>query len=181
MRHFARVVMFAAIAALFVPNARAGITAVDVATSTVMQHNQTSFSGLGFRAHVSDSRLISNIEFLPYVDYWRNTSTVETFNIRSTRSDATLGVDARYMGAFKALHPYVGAGYGLHFFETEVQAPTLGLPNATNSLVKGGIDLLGGLNFAISDKLQNFIEVKYHHMPDYGQVKISMGLAFGKF
>lgn len=178
MRSTARSLLFTALATFLFTTAHADIVGIDVSSSTVLQQHQSSFSGLGLRARVQDSRLISNVEFMPYFEYWRNTSTVEPFDIRAIRADATLGVDARYVTEWRGLHPYAGAGFGLHFLDSEVQAPSLGLPDGRNSLVKGGVAILGGASFALAGRLQNFVEVKYHHVPDYGQVKISMGLTY---
>jgi hypothetical protein len=178
MRITARPVLFLALAVLFAPAARAGVVGIDASTATVMQQHQSSFSGLGLRARIHDSRLIDNIEFMPYFEYWRNTSTVQPFNIRASRSDATLGADVRYVMEWRGVHPYAGVGLGLHFLDNQVEAPSLGLPYGQNSLIKGGVAVLGGASFALAGHLQNFIEVKYHHVPDYGQVKIAMGLAY---
>ena len=178
MRKLARSFLVLTFAASLVSTAAfaAEIVGVDAMTATVMQQHQSSFSGLGIRGVVHSAQLISNVEFLPYVEYWRNSSLVQPFNIRSMRSDATLGCDARYRAEFRGLHPYAGAGFGLHFLSSEVQAPALGLPIGRSSLVKGGISILGGAAFPLAGRLENFVEVKYHHLPEYGQVKINMGL-----
>jgi hypothetical protein len=179
MRFLARVVLFLALAALIVPTAKAGsIVGIEGSTATVMQRHQSSFSGMGFRARVHDSRLIDKIEFLPYFEYWRNTTNVQPFDIRSSRSDATLGVDARYVSSFRAVHPYAGVGFGMHFLDNEVEAPGLGLPHGQNSLIKGGVAILGGFSYALAGRLQNYVEIKYHHVPEYGQVKLNMGLSY---
>jgi len=182
MRSFARALLLLTLAASLAPaapSAHAGsLVGIDAMTATVMQKQQTSFSGIGVRGRLRSAQLVDNVEFLPYVEYWRNTSTVQPFNIRSSRSDATIGGDVRYMTEFRGMHPYVGAGIGLHFLNSEVQAPALGLPMGRNSLIKGGLSLLGGATFPLAGRLENFVEVKYHHVPSYGQVKINMGLAF---
>ena len=179
MRILARSLMLAALATLIVPAAHAGsLVGFDAMTATVMQKKQSSFSGVGLRARIRSDQLIENIEFMPYFEYWRNTSTVQPFNIRSSRSDATLGGDVRIGTEFRGFHPYAGTGFGLHFMETEVQAPSLGLPLGRNSIVKGGVSLLGGATFPLAGNLENFFEVKYHHVPNYAQFKINMGLAF---
>lgn len=179
MRIIARSILLLTLLASLAPAATAGeVVGIDAMTATVMQKQQTSFSGLGLRARVRSSQLIENIEFLPYIEYWRNTSTVQPFNIRSSRSDATLGAEVRAMTEFRGFHPYAGAGFGLHFINSEVQAPSLGLPFGSNSIVKGGLSLMGGATFPLAGRLENFVEVKYHHVPSYGQVKINMGLAY---
>lgn len=179
MRHIARAFLVLTLAASFAPAVRAAeIVGIDGMTATVLQQHQSSFSGLGLRTRVRSALLIPNIEFLPYVEYWRNTSTVQPFNVSSLRSDGTVGCDARYVTEFRGFHPYAGAGLGLHFLHNEVEAPTLGLARGESSLVKGGVSLLGGATFPLAGRLENFVELKYHHVPDYSQVKINMGLAF---
>lgn len=174
-----RSLLFLTLAASLAPAAHAGpLVGIDAMTATVLQKQQSSFSGLGLRARVRSDQLIEKIEFMPYIEYWRNTSTIQPFNIRSSRSDATLGADVRFITEYKGMHPYVGTGFGLHFINTEVQAPSLGLPLGRNSIVKGGLSLLGGATFPLAGRLENFVEVKYHHVPSYGQVKINMGLSF---
>ncbi|MBI5709024.1 MAG: outer membrane beta-barrel protein [Candidatus Eisenbacteria bacterium] len=160
--------------------ARAGtIAGVDGMTSTVMQQGQSSFSGLGVRVRLRSARLVEGFELMPAVEYWRNSSTVETFGIRTTRRDATLGVDARYSFRTGGWHPYVGGGLGLHFITNEVDAPSLGLRHASDSVMKGGLAALAGTSFALTSRLDNFIELKYHHLPGYSQLKINWGLAWG--
>jgi opacity protein-like surface antigen len=153
------------------------LTGIDVMSATVLQEGQSSFSGLGLRARLHPERLVAGVEILPSVEYWRNSSTVTPYNIRATRKDATLGVDARYGFQYRGWNPYVGAGLGLHFLSSEVNAPSLGLTSATNSVVKGGLAALVGTTFELTHRVDNFIELKYHHIPDYKQLKINWGLA----
>jgi len=153
------------------------LTGVDVMSATVLQEGQSSFSGLGLRARLHPERLIAGVEILPSLEYWRNSSTVSPYNIRATRKDATVGVDARYNFHVRGWNPYVGAGYGIHFLSSEINAPTLGLNEATSSVIKGGLSALAGTTFGLTSRVDNFIELKYHHIPDYRQLKINWGLA----
>lgn len=181
MRLLVRSLLFLALAALlFSPAspAHAGVVGVDGMFGTVIQQNQSSFSSLGIRGRIQSPRLIDNIDFLPFVEYWRNTSTLHTFGISSERSDGTLGIDARYSHDVKSLHPYVGAGWGLHYLDYQVEAPALGLPHGEHSLVKGGLEALGGFRLPLSDRMENLFEVKYQHVPEYSQWKIQMGLGY---
>ena len=72
----------------------------------------------------------------------------------------------------------VGAGIGLHFLSNRVSAPSLGLNNATDSVTKGGLALLGGVSFALSGRFENFLDLKYHHVTDYRQLKINWGITY---
>jgi len=154
------------------------LTGIEAMTSTVMQEGQSSFSGIAVRVRFQPPQLLKQIEIMPTVEYWRNSNTVQPYGIETTRKDATLGVDARYNMTFGAWRPYAGAGYGLHFLSSRVHAPSLGLVNASDSVTKGGLALLGGLSFALSGKFDNFLDLKYHHVTEYRQFKINWGIAY---
>jgi len=174
MRTFARMLATLVALSLSVPAAAlaaGAITSVEGMTSTIFQHGQSSFSGIGLRVQVHPTQLIQNVTLMPTLEYWRNTSNISSFGIESTRKDATMGVDARYDFPHQGLRPYVGAGIALHFLSNRVDAPSLGL--------KGGLSLLGGVTFGIAGKLSNLIELKYHHVPDQSQLKINWGLSYG--
>jgi hypothetical protein len=153
---------------------------VDVMNSTVMQQHQSSFSGLSTRVGLRSARIVEGFDFLPYVEYWRNSTRIQIDgnDITSARKDATLGADARYSLQRQGWRPYVGAGLGIHFLSTEVDAPLLGLDHANDSVIKGGLSALAGITFPLSRHLDNLVELKYHHLPGYSQVKISMGIAW---
>jgi len=178
MRLSARMLVCALALSAWTGAALAGpVTGVDVIMATVMQQKQSSFSGLGLRMRIHPPQLIQQITLMPTIEYWRNRSNLDPFDIETTRRDATLGFDARYDFDQGGWHPYVGLGYGLHFLSAEVDAPTYGLNNASDSLIKGGVSVLGGLTFGLAGRLNNVIELKYHHIPDQSQLKFNWGLA----
>lgn len=178
MRWITRTTLVLLAALAFAPSAQAmKLTAMDVMTSTVMQEKQTSFSGIAARGRMTSPMFIQGIEFMPTLEYWRNSNTVDPFGIHTSRKDATLCVDVRYAFRSKGTQPYLGCGYGLHFLSASVDAPTLGIIDASNSLVKGGFDVLGGLSFPLTNKVENFLELKYHHVPNYRQLKFNWGLS----
>jgi hypothetical protein len=161
--------------------AKGGLAGIDAMTATVFQKDQSSFAGLAIRARLKSARLLDNVEFLPTVEYWRNNSKVDEFDLRTVRRDATLGVDSRWMFPGEAWRFYGGAGYAVHFLSSEVDAPTLGLHNAKDSLTKGGLALLGGVAFGASTAaLGSFVEVKWHLVGDFEQVKINLGLTWNR-
>src|SRR5262249_19738826 len=182
MRTFARMLaMFVALSPMVPAAALAAgaLTSVEGMTSTVFQHRQSSFSGIGLRVQVHPAQLIEGVTLMPTLEYWRNTSNISSFGIESTRRDAALGVDARYDFPRQGFRPYVGAGMALHFLSNRVDAPSLGLNDATDSMIKGGLTALGDVNFGIAGKLSNLIELKYHHVPKQSQLKINWGLSYG--
>jgi opacity protein-like surface antigen len=146
--------------------------------STIMQEDQSSFSGLGLRARLGSPLLIPQIEFVPGIEYWRNKAHLNPYDIEGTRKDATLALDVRYNFGGSAFRPYLGAGLGIHFLSSEVDAPAFGLNDESDSLIKGGAAFLGGVDFPITEKINNFLDVKYHHLSDYRQLKINWGIGF---
>ena len=154
------------------------MTSVEGMTSTVFQEHQTSFSGLGARVTFQSDAMTSGLAFVPGIEYWRNKTNVDAYQISANRRDATLNLDARYRFQFRNVVPYLGAGYGIHFLATEVEAPALGLPRAETSLMKGGVSAIGGFLFPMGGKLQNFLELKYHWVTDYRQFKLNFGIAY---
>jgi len=167
------------VAAVFAAPARAGdLVGVDATTSTVMQEGQSSFSGLGLRMRFHPAALIRNVEVMPTIEYWRNSNSVSAFGIESTRKDATLGVDARYVFYRDGWEPYFGAGFAVHFLSSTVNAPSLGLIEANDSLTKGGLAALAGVSLPLTTKISNFFELKYHHVTDYRQLKLNWGITY---
>lgn len=153
------------------------MTAIDAMTSTVMQEKQSSFSGVGVRTRLTSPIFIQGIEFVPGFEYWRNANYVDPYNIRTTRKDVTLAVDVRYAFRSTGTRPYLGLGYGVHFLSSSVDAPLLTPPlYDTHALTKGGFSFMGGLSFPLTQKIENFLELKYHHIPDYRQLKFNWGL-----
>jgi hypothetical protein len=167
-------------AALFASSVLADglLSGVDGMTSTVMQHGQSSFSGLAMRARLHPASLSSQIEILPTVEYWRNSSSVEPYNIHSSRSDATLGVAGRFVFQTHGWEPYAGLGLALHFLSEEVEAAALGVPKAQASSVKGGVSFLGGLSIPLTQKVDNFFELNFHDLPGSSQLKLNFGLSY---
>ena len=168
----------AAIGALPQPARSGAIAGVDAMMSTVMQENQSSFSGLGMRMKLRSTRLAEGIDFLPSIEYWRNHTMVQEFGIEASRRDATLAIDARYSMKHEGWTPYGGLGFGVHFLSENVDAPTLGLYDRHESLVKGAWSALAGVGFPITPSVENFLELKYHHLTDYRQLKLNWGLSW---
>jgi opacity protein-like surface antigen len=157
--------------------AAAGLVGIDAMTATVLQEGQSSFSGVALRLRIQSPMFVPGVEILPTLEYWRNTNNVEPFGISTTRKDATLGGDIRYAFRPSGWRPYLGAGYGLHFLSSAVDAPSLGVNHESHALVKGGLAAMGGVTFAFAGKVDNFLELKYHHVAGYRQLKINWGLS----
>lgn len=181
MRPF--VVRFVVVALLLLVSAalaraQTSFAGVDLMNSTIFQQHQSSFSGIGARVSLVSASIAPGFDLLPSIEYWRNSTTVERFDIHTVRKDATLGADVRYSFRHEGWKPYVGIGVGAHFLTNEVRAPSLGLPKASYSVIKGGVSALAGMTFPLTARLDNFVEAKYHHLSDYRQLKLNMGIGW---
>jgi len=154
------------------------LSGVDLLNSTVFQQHQSSFSGLGARVRLHSASLVEGFELMPYAEFWRNSTRVDAFAITTTRKDATLGADLRFSFRGEGWRPYVGAGFGLHFLSSEVDAPQLDVHHEQDSVIKGGLSALAGMTFPLTRHLDNFIEVKFHDLPGFSQLKLNMGVAW---
>jgi len=173
-------VILAALAAAAAPTPARALSVVNVEgmLSTIFESGQSSFSGTGLRVHVQSPLLIPEITFVPVMEYWRNTNTLEAFDIKSTQNDAALGFEARYTfpreGSFK---PYLGAGWSAHFMSSEVHSKSLAL-DKSDSVTRGAMTLVGGVQMPITTKLSNMIELKFHYLPGDSQTKLNYGLSY---
>jgi hypothetical protein len=50
-----------------------------------------------------------------------------------------MAFDARYTFQYKGVAPYLGAGFGVHFLTTQVEAPALGLPHSLRAFAGEGL------------------------------------------
>lgn len=157
---------------------RGGVSGLDIMTSSVFQEGQSSFSGLALRLRLKSSALVPAIEIMPAVEMWQNTSRVTLYDLKTTRSDATLGCQVRW--TFKREHwePYVGGGLAVHFFSDKIDSPQLALANQHNSTVRGGYTLHGGVTFPMNDRLSNFVELEHHGVSHFRQLKFNTGLSW---
>ena len=159
------------------PVRSSGIVGVGVTTSTVFQEGQSSFSGIAARLRIRAAAFRPNLEILPTMEYWQNNSHLDTYDIRTSRRDATLGTDVRWVfDTKKGWQPYAGAGVALHFLNEELKFPPH--PAQSSGLVRGGFAALGGVEFNMGARLGSFVELKYHAVSKYRQIKFNTGLAW---
>ncbi|MCC6653200.1 MAG: hypothetical protein IT348_18750 [Candidatus Eisenbacteria bacterium] len=149
-------------------------TGVDFLTATVFQEGQTSFSGVALRARMQNARVVSQMDFLPTVEYWQ--TNVSALGFRTTRRDATLGGFARWtFPSSRAWNPYLGAGLGIHFMHSAVQSPDTRIEDDT---VRGAVAAIAGLSFGNNERFGNFLELELHHLGGERQLKFNMGMSW---
>lgn len=151
---------------------------IEVMTATVFEKGQSSFAGVGLRARLKSSVLSTDVDVLPWIEYWRNATRVDDFDLKATRRDATLGCDVRWNFKAGNYRPFLGAGFGLHFLSSELDAPTLGVNDANESVTKGALGISGGLRLGEGERFSEFVEVRYHAVPRAGQVKLNLGVSW---
>lgn len=156
----------------------AGVSGLDVMTSTVFQEGQSSFSGLALRLRIRSGALLPSVEIMPAVEYWQNVSRVTLYDLKTTRSNATLGCQVRWTLEREHWKPYVGGGFAVHFLSDKISSPQLTEANQHNSTVRGGYSLHGGVSFPLTEKLANFVELQHHGVSHFRQFKINTGLGW---
>ena len=160
------------------PPASAAKSGFDALMSNVMQEHQTSISGFGMRGRFQSKLLLDNVTLMPTIEWWRSATHADPYGIDTQRLDNTLGIDVAYKFPFHDMVPYVGAGLAAHFMSSKVNAPSLGVYNAEKTLTKGGLTALIGVGFPLTSSIENFLELKYHHITDYRELKLSWGVGF---
>jgi opacity protein-like surface antigen len=158
--------------------AHAGVSGLDVMTSTVFQEGQSSFSGLALRLRLRSGALLPNVEIMPAVEYWQNVSRLTVYELKTTRRDATLGCQVRWIMEREHWRPYLGGGLAVHFLSDKVSSPQISEANQSNSTVRGGYSLTGGVSFPITQKLSNFVELQHHGVSRFRQLKFNTGLGW---
>lgn len=169
-----------ALAATAAPASAAGqpLDGIEVMTATVFEKGQSSFSGVGLRARLKSERLVPAVDVMPWIEYWRNATRIDAFQLKATRRDATLGCDLRWNFDAGTFRPYVGGGLGLHFLSAEVDAPGSGFSGANESVTKGALSLLGGVRMGEGQRFDQFAELRLHALPRATQVKLHLGLSW---
>lgn len=158
--------------------AHAGVSGLDVMTSTVFQEGQSSFSGIALRLRLRSGALLPSVEIMPAVEYWQNVNRLTVYELKTTRSNATLGCQVRWMMEREHWQPYLGGGLAVHFLSDKVSSPQINEANQSNSTVRGGYSLLAGVSFPLTEKLSNYVELQHHGVSRFRQLKFNTGLGW---
>lgn len=142
-------------------------------------------STLGFGAFADLGTLTPNIRLSSHLGYWSKSEN--EFGAVASIRDISIGARAKYMFRVVSpkLQPYVGAGLGLHFFNTKVEVPDMDLGGgfiipgftAEDSATKLGLDLGGGAVRPLSPKTDLFVDLWYT-VSDIEQLSMKAGLSF---
>jgi opacity protein-like surface antigen len=124
--------------------------------------------------------LTPRISLEPRIDFWSWSD--ESFGAKTLISDVTLGARGKYWFevANSKLHPFAGAGLGIHFLHAKVDIPAQGgFPASTteDSRNKLGLDLGGGLESPMNDRMDFHAEVWYGIVSDVNQLSLRVGVS----
>lgn len=159
--------------------ANLGFNGVGGRLELVFPDNLDTAFGLG--AVFDFGTLAPNVAMGATLDYWSTSEGSADYR------DIVIAANSKYVFEItnKKLKPYAGGGLALHFFHVDIPAQTVGIitvPGASDTDMKFGIDFLGGLGYAVSDKVDLTGELMYRVVEDVSQFVISAGAIywFGK-
>jgi opacity protein-like surface antigen len=152
------------------------VPGIDFMASAVKLEGQSPTTGLALRMRIDSLDLPPGLMLMPTVEWWRDKSSSNSFNFESSQRDLALGLDGAYQWQWGGFQPYMGAGFSFHFLKSNLEAPELGVPGASESSVKFGPNFLFGMRLPTTGKIQPFGEAKYQHASPARQFKINFGL-----
>lgn len=120
------------------------------------------------------------ISLEPRLDFWSWSD--ESFGVKSSVSDVTLGARGKYWFEVtnSRIRPFAGAGLGIHFLHAKVDIPAQGgAPAMTeeDSTNKLGLDLGGGIQTPMNERMDFHAEVWYGVVSDFNQLSLRVGVS----
>jgi hypothetical protein len=115
------------------------------------------------------------------LDYWGHTD--HQFGVEASIHDVTLGARGKYFFdvAKSNMHPFAGAGLGIHFLSGKVHTAAFGgfpAMDASSSDTKLGLDLGGGFKSSVGPRTDFLGEAWYGIVSDVSQFSLRAGLSY---
>jgi opacity protein-like surface antigen len=142
-------------------------------------------SSIGFEVFGDLGTIIPQLHLETFVGFWSKSQS--ELGIEAKFRDIMLGAHAKYEFELDnpKFTPYAGGGLSIHIFKSEVDLPTVsaggftfGGGTASDSSTKIGLDLLGGIAYAFSEKVDGVAELAYMIVSDVGQLHVKVGIAY---
>lgn len=132
---------------------------------------------MGFGGFADWGSLTPSIRLATHLDHWSKSQS-DPSGAKATLRDIAIMTRAKYMipASPGTIHPYAGAGVGMHFLSAKVEAP--GFPATSDGTTKLGIDLGGGFNMPLNAKTEFQAEVWYGIVDGFNQVSAKAGMAW---
>jgi len=179
--------VLAAICMLSAQNARAqsdiGFKRLGVSAGLVNVEDVDATVGFGVFADLGTMSPTLRLE--PYLDYWSKSEDVTGGGEASVR-DVVLGARGRYMFETTSnVHPFAGAGLGLHFVRAEVDIPEqnfggfiIPAQHVEDSSTKLGLDVGGGIETPLNATTDFIAQGWYTFVSDVAQLSLKVGLSW---
>jgi len=178
-RAFVLLLIVAALASVRPASAQSdiGFKAIGGSIAFVNVENLDGTVGLGFNADIG--HVAPQITLHPVIEYWSKSE--EAFGAKASARDVSLGCRGEYEFAVTnpKIHPFAGAGLGLHFVNSKATVSMPGYPDMTAeaSDTKLGLDLGGGVSTPIGPKNDFRAEMWYGIVSDVGQFAMRVGIS----
>jgi hypothetical protein len=130
-------------------------------------------SALGFLARL-DLGGYQGVSLLPTIEYWGQSS--QALGTKVSNHDVTTGLDLRYRIGSGPTRPYAGGGVALHFLSSKIQESER--PEISESSVKLGATVLGGVEFKQTESFSWFVEGKVRLVSRFTTWKALAGVTY---
>lgn len=151
--------------------------------SFVSPDNVDASIGIGFLMDMGFTGTQFGME--SYAGYWSHTESA--FGVEASVSDFIIGSRGKYrfLVSSPSVHPYVGAGLGFHFVTAGVDiasydfgGTTIPGTSASNTELKLGLDLGGGLALDVSDHVALLGDTWVSLVSDVSQFTLRLGALY---
>lgn len=139
-----------------------------------------SLSGLSLSGQAYLGDVAQNLGLYPEIVYW---SASKDFGggVDWSVSDFAINANAHYnLSTQGNVKPYVGAGLGLNFLSstTKMTIPFFGTVEATGSVTRLGINVLGGAEYALNSDLSIIADARYVIASDFNHFMLRAGVMY---
>lgn len=185
-----RVTILAAIVAICTLAIAPGADAATIAVNGIGGHlslvnpdNVGTTVGIGFLMDMGFVGTAFGLE--SYAAYWSQSESA--FGVEASFSDFIIGGRGKYNFAVSnpKVHPYAGAGLGLHFVTLGVDIPAINFGGTTipgssveDSELRLGVDFGGGLMFDVSDRVSLMGDTWVTLVSDVSQLNVRFGALY---
>ena len=155
-----------------------GLKRVGAAVGYVSPENLDGTFSIGAFADMGN--ITPTISLEPRLDFWSWSD--ESFGAKTSVSDVKIGARGKdwFEVANQRIRPFAGAGLGIHFLHAQVDIPAQGgFPAMTSedSTNKLGLDLGGGIQAPMNERMDFHAEVWYGVVSDVNQFSLRVGLS----
>lgn len=154
-----------------------GFRSIGASVAYVSPENVNGTFGLGVFADLG--RITPEIGLEPRIEYW--SASEEAFGSKASMRDVVVGARGKYYFdiANPKVHPFAGAGLGLHFLRAEATVSIPGLPTISSSAsdTRLGVDFGGGLETNVSPLVDLNVELWYGIVSDANQFALRLGVS----